>query len=187
MTLWRRCGHNDSRTILIVSSSSLLVWTLLAAILVNCFGPYAQAKTQAGISGIVTDSTGAVMSGVIVEATSKETGIVEKRQTNTDGFYAFLDLPPGHYDLTVQQSGFNEFRQTGILLDVDSAKVINVKLKVGNVTEQVQVSGEAGRSHQRRDDDVCSTGEPELYRSPRFAARRFSGVLRSGGWTGRTI
>jgi hypothetical protein len=127
-----------------VSVRPLQIWTLISALIfASCLVRPVSAKTQAGISGIVTDSSGALISGATVKATSKETGIVEKRQTNADGFYAFLDLPPGHYDVEVQQSGFNAFRQTDILLDVDSAKVINVKLKVGNVTEQVQVSGEA--------------------------------------------
>ena len=74
-------------------------------------------------------SSGAVVAGATVQVKSIETGIVETRQTNADGFYAFVNLQPGHYDIEVSQSGFNTFRQTGILLDVDSAKVLNIKLK----------------------------------------------------------
>lgn len=145
MTLRHLCGHSEIPAPAATTPSWFrLAWTLLtAAILAACFSVQVYARTQAGISGIVTDASGAVISGATVDAKSKETGIVQKRQTNADGFYAFLDLPPGHYDLEVQQQGFNQFLQTDILLDVDSAKVINIKLKVGNVTEQVQVSGEA--------------------------------------------
>jgi hypothetical protein len=142
MTLRRECVHSSAKALL--ASLSGLVWPLLTAMfLAACLGVYAHAGTQAGISGIVTDSTGAVMSGATVQATSRETGIVEKRQTNGDGFYAFLDLPPGHYDLAIQKPGFKEFRQTDILLDVDSSKIINIKLKVGDISEQIEVSGEA--------------------------------------------
>jgi hypothetical protein len=68
---------------------------------------------------------------------------VQTRQANQDGFYAFIDLQPGRYDLEVTQSGFNAYRQTGLVLDVDSAKVLNVRLSVGQVTEKVEVSGQA--------------------------------------------
>ena len=101
------------------------------------------AKVSAGISGLVTDQSGAVVAGATVDAKSTETGIVTSRRTNSEGFYAFVDLPPGHYDIEVHQTGFNTFRQTGIVLDVDSAKVINIKLNVGEVSEKVDVASEA--------------------------------------------
>jgi hypothetical protein len=101
------------------------------------------AGVAAGISGIVTDPSGAVVSGATIQVKAMETGIVETRQTNGDGFYAFLDLSPGHYDIEVGLAGFAVFRQTGILLDVDSAKVLNIKLKVGTVSEKVEVTSDA--------------------------------------------
>jgi len=105
--------------------------------------PASFAKVAAGISGIVTDATGAVVAGVTVQVKSVETGVVTTRQTNGDGFYAFVDLPPGHYDLEVKQTGFTAFRRTAVTLDVDSAKVINIKLTVGSATESVDVSSDA--------------------------------------------
>ena len=101
------------------------------------------AKVAAGISGIVTDPSGAVLSGATVQVKAQETGLVETRQSNAEGFYAFLDLPPGHYDIEVRQSGFTTLRQTGILLDVDSARVLNVKMNVGQISEKVEVSASA--------------------------------------------
>jgi len=101
------------------------------------------AKVVAGISGTVTDASGAVISGATIQAKNTETGVVTSRQTNTDGFFAFVDLQPGHYDVEVQRDGFHTFRQTDILLDVDSAKVFNIKLNVGQVSEKVEVSTDA--------------------------------------------
>ena len=108
-----------------------------------CASGRLHAKVDAGISGIVTDSSGAVISGAAVQVRAVETGIVARRQTNVDGFYAFLDLQPGHYEIEVSQGGFNTFRQTGIQLDVNSAKVLNIKLTVGQVSEKVEVSSAA--------------------------------------------
>src|SRR5215471_7146272 len=58
------------------------------------------AKVAAGASGVVTDSSGAVVPGAIVEMKNLATGIVETREANADGFYAFVDLQPGGYDMT---------------------------------------------------------------------------------------
>ena len=80
------------------------------------------AKVAAGVSGTVTDSSGAVIAGATIQMKAAETGIVETRQTNADGFFAFVNLQPGHYDLEASQTGFTTFRQTSLLLDVDSAK-----------------------------------------------------------------
>jgi hypothetical protein len=107
---------------------------------IGCLGGSSHAKVAAGISGTVTDASGAVVQGATIEATDTDTGIVTTRETNADGFYAFVDLPPGHYDLEVRQTGFNTFRQKAIVLDVDSAKVVNIKLNVGQVSEKIEVS-----------------------------------------------
>ena len=101
------------------------------------------ATVASGISGLVTDPSGAVVVGATIQVKSAETGITETQQTNAEGFYAFLDLPPGHYDIEVRQSGFSSYLQTGILLDVNSAKVLNVKLNVGGATEKVEVASDA--------------------------------------------
>jgi len=114
-----------------------MLWAIIA------LGGQLHAKVAAGVSGVVTDASGAVISGAAVQMKDLATGVVEARQTNSEGFYAFVDLQPGRYDLEVRQSGFNTYRQTGIVLDVDSAKVLNVALSVGQVTEKVEVSGEA--------------------------------------------
>jgi len=103
----------------------------------------AQAKVAAGVSGIVTDSSGAVVAGATITMKATETGVVETRQTNGDGFYAFVSLQPGLYEMEVTQTGFTAFHQVGIVLDVDSAKVLNVKLSVSGVSENVVVSDEA--------------------------------------------
>lgn len=118
-----------------------LAWIVLA--LVCVLNGLAHAKVSAGVSGIVTDASGAVVSGATVQMKDLATGVVETRQANSEGFYTFIDLQPGRYDLEVTQSGFTTYRQTGIVLDVDSAKVLNVALTVGQVTEKVEVSGEA--------------------------------------------
>ena len=116
---------------------------LLGLALLCSLNSLSRAKVAAGVSGIVTDASGAAVAGATIQMKDPSTGVVETRQTNSDGFYAFVNLQPGHYDLVVIQSGFSTYRRTGILLDVDSAKVLNVTLVVGQVSEKVEVTGEA--------------------------------------------
>ena len=99
-----------------------------------------------------------------MQAKSLDTGIVQKRQTNADGFYAFIDLQPGPYEIEVNQTGFTTFRQTGILLDVNSAKVFNITLKVGQISEKVEVSTDAVQL------DTASTQNGEVIRAQTITA-----------------
>jgi Carboxypeptidase regulatory-like domain len=115
---------------------------LMCLVLLAGLGRVSRAATTAGISGVVTDQTGAAVVGATVEARAVDTGISEKQQTNSDGFYSFLNLAPGTYVIEVQMAGFVTFRETGVLIDVNSAKILNVKLSVGQVSEKVEVSSD---------------------------------------------
>jgi len=101
------------------------------------------AGVTATISGTVKDSSGAAVVGAKVSATNVETGIAQTQLTNAQGFYFFLSLPLGHYKVDVQQAGFKTYQQTGLVLDVDSALVVDVVLLVGQVKETVNVSSAA--------------------------------------------
>ena len=101
------------------------------------------AGVTASISGTVTDPSGAVVAGATVTATNVETGVATTLTTNTQGFYSFQSLPLGNYTISVQQSGFKGYSQTGLVLDVNSALTIDVHLEVGATTEKVEVSSDA--------------------------------------------
>jgi len=101
------------------------------------------AGVTASISGTVTDPTGAVVAGATVVATNVDTGVATSLTTNAQGFYSFQSLPLGNYTISVQQSGFKGYAQTGLVLDVNSALVIDVQLQVGATTEKVEVSSTA--------------------------------------------
>ena len=101
------------------------------------------AGTTASISGTVTDPSGAVIAGATVTATNLDTAVVTTLTTNSQGFYSFRELPLGRYSVTVTQNGFKSYVQTSIVLDVNSALVIDVTLQVGQATEKVEVLSSA--------------------------------------------
>src|SRR5690242_19465989 len=109
--------------------------------LIACSSVWAQATAQ--ISGTARDQSGAVLPGVEITATQTETGITRTAVTNETGSYVLTNLPIGPYKVEATLPGFRTYAQTGIVLEVNSSPVINVALEVGQVTEQVEVQGNA--------------------------------------------
>jgi hypothetical protein len=101
------------------------------------------AFAQASITGVVKDSSGAVLPGVTVEAASP--ALIEKtRSAVTDGTgqYRILDLLPGTYSVTFTLPGFSTVKREGIELTGAFTATINADMKVGGVSETITVSGE---------------------------------------------
>jgi hypothetical protein len=105
--------------------------------------PASRAQVSAGVSGRVTDPRGATVSGAAVTAVNTETG--EKRSTAADdaGRYWISALAVGQYELHVTKPGFQVQVQAGIHLVVGQQATVDVALRVGQVTEQVRVEGDA--------------------------------------------
>ena len=101
------------------------------------------AHAQASITGVVKDSSGAVLPGVTVE-TSSPVLIEKTRSTVTDGsgLYRILDLRPGTYTVTFSLPGFTTVKREGIELTGSFIASINAEMKVGGVAETITVSGE---------------------------------------------
>jgi Carboxypeptidase regulatory-like domain len=101
-------------------------------------------SAQAVIAGTVKDTSGAVLPGVTVEATSP--ALIEKVRTHvTDGTgqYRIEDLRPGTYTVTYTLQGFNTFKREGIELTGTFTATVNVELKVGSLSETITVAGES--------------------------------------------
>jgi outer membrane receptor protein involved in Fe transport len=100
------------------------------------------AQTFRGtILGVVTDPSGAVVASATVKIKNVNTGLERITQTTVDGSYSVPELPIGTYTVTVTQSGFQTSVTSGVIVDVGQ-KNVDVALKTGRVSEQVQVSGD---------------------------------------------
>ena len=115
-----------------------------AAAIVCLFGAaLAWASITGSISGVVTDQNGGVIVGAKVIAIETQTGVRSGIATDSKGFYNFPALPVGKYDVEVQSPGFKLYRQTGLVVDVNSTLSVDVKLQIGEVSERVTISSEA--------------------------------------------
>ncbi|MDR1990478.1 MAG: carboxypeptidase-like regulatory domain-containing protein, partial [Acidobacteriaceae bacterium] len=102
----------------------------------------AQGGDSASITGLATDSSGAVLPGVTVEASSP--ALIEKTRTvvsDSAGRYAIVDLRPGTYDVTFSLPGFKTFKREGVVLEGAFTAQINGALSVGTLEETVVVTG----------------------------------------------
>src|SRR5262245_31912158 len=100
------------------------------------------AHAQSAIGGVVKDASGAVLPGVVVEASSP--ALIERvRSVSTDASGAFLivDLRPGVYTVTFTLQGFSELKREGLELPSNFTATVNGELKVGALEETVTVSG----------------------------------------------
>ncbi len=101
------------------------------------------AAAQSVIAGLVTDGSGAVLSGVTVEVSSP--ALIEKVRsiaTNTDGRYTIVDLRPGDYVVTFTLPGFNVVRREGIVVAANVSVPVNAELKVGAIEETITVTSQ---------------------------------------------
>jgi hypothetical protein len=112
--------------------------------LVGLFVLPAAAFAQAAITGVVRDTSGAVLPGVTVEAASPV--LIERtRSVVSDGTGQFriVDLRPGSYSVTFTLPGFNVVKREGIALTGDFVATVNAELRVGALEETVTVTGES--------------------------------------------
>src|SRR5688500_9003765 len=116
----------------------------IGLLLVACLaaGP-ATAYAQASLAGMVTDTSGAVLPGVAVEASSA--ALIERVRvgvTDGGGRYRIEELRPGSYTVTFTLPGFVTIRREEITLTGTAVSTVNVQMRVGGLEETVTVTGE---------------------------------------------
>ncbi len=113
------------------------------AIVLACVLVPALARAQASIAGVVKDSSGAVLPGVTVEASSPE--LIERVRsavTSGTGQYRIENLRPGLYAVTFTLAGFSTVKREDIELTGSFTATVNVDMRVGTVAETITVTGE---------------------------------------------
>ena len=113
----------------------------------------AHGQASAGITGTVTDSTGAVVANAQVSITNQDTSRVVKTVTSSAGTYSFKGLDPGRYTVTIQSTGFKKAVQRDVTIEVSTTASIDFTLEPGATTETVQVTA---------DEIALNTTQPEL-------------------------
>jgi hypothetical protein len=95
------------------------------------------------VTGVVTDASNAVVTGATVTISSPATGFSRQAVTNSTGNYDFPALQPGTYNVKTEAPGFSTETRTNVELQVQQVARIDFQLKVGTVSESVEVAGGA--------------------------------------------
>ncbi len=98
------------------------------------------AGVGGSVSGTIKDTSNAVVPNASVSATNIETGVLHQAATNGQGFYSFADLPIGHYNITIQKTGFKPYQRTGVTINANSALTVDAVLAVGERSDVVTVA-----------------------------------------------
>jgi len=103
----------------------------------------AQVETYTEISGIVKDTSGAVIPGAVVTLTNQNTGAVRTTTTNASGSYVFLSIPPGTYSVKASKAGFRSSEVTNRVASVAEPALVDFVMTPGAVRQTVTISAAA--------------------------------------------
>ena len=121
----------------------ILTRSLLIAGLTAFSGPsFAQPAQTGTISGVIQDSSGGVMPGATVSATSQDRGFARTTISDANGHFLFPAVPIGTYTVVATLQGFETARSTDNLVETDKTTAVPFTMKVGSLTDTVQVLGD---------------------------------------------
>ena len=120
----------------------LTALTLAALLFVSlAWGPRAFAQLAgATLSGVVTDESGGPVPNAKISIKNLATTSLREIDTNADGLFVAPNLPPGQYDVTVSAKGFSSVVRKNLTLTVGSEQALNFTMKVGQLTQTVEVN-----------------------------------------------
>jgi hypothetical protein len=123
------------------AATSLLCFLLSLGLVLGTASLVRAQELTGGISGVVKDASGGVLPGVTVTFTNRQSGRVVTATTDGAGRYR-ADLTPGMYSVRFELSGFARQEMPDVEVLLGRTFTVDASLKVGNVTEAVQVTAE---------------------------------------------
>jgi len=154
--------------------------TILLLACASASAIFGQAVAVGSVSGTVTDQSGSMVPAASVRMTETDKGTVHTAAVGADGRYTFNNLPAGPYRLEVQASGFKNYSQTGIILQVAENVTQNVALQVGSLTETVEVQADASMV-ETRDSSIAHVIEQQRIVDLPLNGRNLTSLLMLSG------
>jgi hypothetical protein len=149
--------------------------TLLGAMLVMAFAAPAVAQGTSSITGTVADASGGVIPGATVTVTN-EAGSTFTAITNSQGAFAVPALMPGTYKVTVALQGFKTASFDRVVVMLGTPATLNVKLELGNLTEEVKVSSSTELINTQTATVTATLNADQLNRMPTTSRNALNAV-----------
>jgi hypothetical protein len=124
-------------------ATAILLFTALMLLMMQPVSVFAQTTGLGTISGTVTDSSGAVISGAKLSIVNMATGVGHDSVTNTTGYFEANALTPGKYKILVSSPGFNNMLRGGITLEAAAHVSVPLQMAVGTSVQAVVVQADA--------------------------------------------
>jgi hypothetical protein len=98
------------------------------------------ADVYGRVAGTVKDPSGASVPGATVVLLNIDKGVQQSTTSDDQGAYAFPAVPVGHYDLEIRKAGFADERESGLIIDVNTVRIVDVALKLKTDVQEVTVN-----------------------------------------------
>lgn len=125
------------QVVITCSILSILIFGMLCC-------PATAQVTNAAISGVITDPSGAVISEAVITLKNLDTGLIRQSASNNDGYYRAIGLVPGRYEIRIEHRGFATYVHPGVTLTVAQEAAMNFRLTLESIAEQVNVTEDLG-------------------------------------------
>jgi len=160
--------------------SALWALCLPFAALWMAAGRQAIAQTLYGeLVGNVRDASDAAVVGATVTITNTNTGQSRQTATNEVGAYGFPTTEAGTYALRVTKEGFSTLSESGVIVSINNVVRVNVVLKVGAITETINVTGEAALLQTDRSEVRTEITSASYQNLPVTVGRNYQQLLRT--------
>lgn len=136
----------------------------------------AQTASTGALTGIVSDASGAAVSGAHVRLTSQGTGEVRETSTSASGIYLISALLPGHYSLEIRKDGFKSVDFKDVQVVVTETASLNTRLEIGTVAERVTVEA-SFEQLQTESSTLGRVTSGEQVRSLPLVARNYTQII----------
>jgi hypothetical protein len=127
--------------------------------------------------GTVTDQSGAVVPNAAVTATETTTGVVRQDKTDSSGRYTIVNVLPGTYKVDVSAPGFKNFGQTGLAVTPNVISRVDVRLQIGQATEQVTVAADATQLQTDKADTHAEITSRSVAQMPLGGTRNYQSLI----------
>ncbi len=132
------------------------------------------AVSTGALSGIVTDTAGAVVPDAQIELTNLDTGIRQPNKTNSTGLFSFPTVPVGNYSLRITAAGFKTALISPLVVSIGSTTPANTKLEVGASSQQITVTESTGTLLNTSESSVSTTVNRKLIDNLPLSGRNYT-------------
>jgi hypothetical protein len=149
----------------------------LTLVILGFLIPSARGQDVGSLQGTVTDPSGAAVSSARVTATDLSSSVSHKTTADKNGSYSFTQLPPGDYKVEIVREGFKTFVQAKVSVLVATPTLLDARLELGAMTQQVIVESAAAPTINTQDATVGNTFNEQQVQDLPILARNIVNLL----------